>query len=340
MPSAGGECVSLIQRHLRVAGYVLTVILPALLRTRRRPVIFSRFAGLGDIISTFPAALELKKRHPHACFIYNCAASFACLPALGGVTERVTHLRPIGLVGHWYRWLLSGYYNFGSDDDDFTADHREPFLLGYARRQGVTVAVEHPRLQNRPEVLAAMERLREKQGWRNGPFVVLHPGPTWPVKQWPQASWSALVQQLRQRGVNHLVQLGSSAGGYTNLGASGTPAIPDVVSLVDKLSLEESLALISLADLFVGIDSGLLHAAVSFRVPAVGVWGATSPKFLFAESEARDFVVSPVACQGCHHRFPRLHNLTGCPHDIRCMPAVAVPDVLRACCRLLPLTAK
>src|ERR1017187_927182 len=104
--------VSLIQRHFCAAWYVLTVIVPVILRTGRRPVIFSRFAGMGDILCTFPAALELKKRHPQAPFIYNCAAGFACLPAMGGVTERVTHLHPIGLVGHWYRALLSGYYNF------------------------------------------------------------------------------------------------------------------------------------------------------------------------------------------------------------------------------------
>lgn len=107
----------LIQRHYYAAWFVLTVVLPLILRTVRRPVIFSRFAGMGDIICTFSAALEPKKIYPQATFIYNCAASFACLPAIGGVTERVTHLQAIGLVGHWYRALLSDYYSFGSDDE-------------------------------------------------------------------------------------------------------------------------------------------------------------------------------------------------------------------------------
>ena len=107
---------------------MLTVILPVILRTSRRPVVFSRFAGMGDIICTFPAALELKKRHPGATFIYNCAPAFACLPRMGGVTERVTHLQPIGLIGFWYRWLLAGFYEFSSEDDT-------PEMLADAQRQ-------------------------------------------------------------------------------------------------------------------------------------------------------------------------------------------------------------
>lgn len=329
--------MSLIKRHVCAAWYVLTVILPVIFRTGRRPVIFSRFAGMGDIIGTIPAALELKKRHADATFIYNCAKSFACLPVMGGATEHVTHLREIGLIGYWYRRLLAGYYNFGSDDDVFTADHRELFLLGYARRQGVTVREEHPRLNNRPETVESMKRLREQLGLNKGPLVLLHPGPTWPVKQWPHESWVTLVKELRQRGVLNIVQLGGGVQNYANEGARDTAIILGVVSLVDKLSLEECLALISLADLFVGIDSGLLHAAVSFQVPAVGIWGATSPKFLFAESESRTFVVSSVECQGCHHRFPRLHWTNGCPYDIKCMKEVAVDEVLQACCRCLAL---
>jgi len=323
--------VSLIKRHLSTAWYVLTVILPVILRTGRRPVIFSRYAGMGDIIGTVPAALELKKRHAGAPVIYNCAASFACLPVLGGVTEHVTNLRHIGLVGYWYRGLLAGYYNFGSDDDQFTANHDELFLLGYARRQGVSVPAEHPYLENDPKAVAAMKRLRNELGLNEQPLVLIHPGPTWRVKQWPQASWIALVQELQAKGIKHIVQLGTGVQGYSNVGASDAMTIPGVVSLVDKLSLEESLALISMADLFVGIDSGLLHAAASFHIPAVGIWGATSPRFLFSESESRHFVVSTVECQGCHHRFPRLHHITGCPYDIRCLKEISVNEVLNAC---------
>ena len=321
--------MSLIQRHFAAAWFVLTAIVPVILRTGRRPVIFSRFAGLGDIICTFPAALELKKRHPQAVFIYNCAAGFACLPAMGGVTDRVTSCPQIGLVGYWYRALLAGYYNFGSDDDNPHADQKELCLTSYARRQGVTVRGEHPPLQINPADLA---RVKSRLGKISaGPLILIHPGPTWPVKQWPDAAWAALVRELKARGFENIFQLGAGVKNYANLGAAEAGTVPGAISLVGELSLAESLALISAADLLVGIDSGLLHAAVSFRVPAVGIWGATSPKFLFAESESRAFVVSTVECQGCHHRVPRLHWGKNCPHNIRCMQAISTEEVLAAC---------
>lgn len=323
--------MSLIKRHVSAAWYVLTVILPVLLRTGRRPVIFSRFAGMGDIIGTIPAALELKKRHVGATFIYNCAASFACLPAMGGVTEHVTHLRDIGLVGYWYHWLLSGYYNFGSDDDEFASDHKELFLKGYARRKGVEVEAKHPVLTCSAAAVKKIRALLADHDLANEPFIVIHPGPTWLVKQWPAESWSSFVCGLRGKGFKKIVQVGVGVGNYSNLGASKAMNISGTIPLVDQLSLEECLSLISMARLFVGIDSGLLHAAVSFRVPAIGVWGATSPQFLFNQEDSRSFVVSQVACQGCHHRVPRLHWMSGCPHDIRCMKEIPPENVLRAC---------
>jgi ADP-heptose:LPS heptosyltransferase len=325
----------LLRRHARTFWYVITVVLPVIIRTRTRPVIFSRFAGMGDIICTVPAALELKKRHPGAVFIYNCAASYAVLPRMAGVTERVTSFRDIGVVGHWYRRLLAGYYDFGSDDDDLTADHKELCITSFAKRQGVVVRGEHSQLQVDPAVVAGLKARLEKLVVAAGPLILVHPGPTWPVKQWPDELWSALVRELKSRGFANIFQLGVGVRNYTNLGAADAGTVVGAVSLVGKLSLEECIALISQADLFVGIDSGLLHAAASFRVPAVGIWGATSPKFYFPESEARGFVVSSAECQGCHHRVPRLHNMIGCPHDIQCMKTIGVGDVLSACLRIL-----
>jgi hypothetical protein len=46
----------------------------------------------------------------------------------------------------------------------------------------------------------------------------------------------------------------------------------------EGLSLAKSLALVGLADVFLGVDSGMLHAADLFRVPAVGLFGPTDPE--------------------------------------------------------------
>ncbi len=116
--------------------------------------------------------------------------------------------------------------------------------------------------------------------------------------------------------------------------------MPGAVSLLDAFTVEECIAAIAQAKLFVGIDSGLLHIAAATRTPAVGVFGMTRPEFRFSKNYRRDFVVARVECAGCEHRKPRLHWVTGCPHDIRCMKTLPVEQVLRACAAKLPAAMK
>lgn len=319
--------IALIKRQMEALGIVLGVVLPILVRTGRRPVIFAKYSGIGDIICTFPAALELKKRHPGATFIYNCHAEYACLPRLGGVTETVTTSQNIGLVGYWYRFLLGGYYLFASDDDDPTSTPKEVYIKDFGRVFGLSLSDEHPPLKSERATVERMKSLLKKKGV-NGPMAVIHTGPSWPVREWPRESWAGLAEDLARDGSAQVVQIGTS--NHLVMGEGDKAPIPGTVSLMNELTLEESVALISLAQLFVGIDSGLLHIAVSTGVPAMGLWGATSPQFRFSERNRRFFVVSRVECQGCHHRSPRLHWVTGCPYDIKCMKTIAVDEVARA----------
>ena len=307
-----------------------------MLRTRRRPVIFSRFAGMGDIVCTIPAALELKKRHPGATFIYNCAANSACLPRLGGVTERVTHFRHIGIVGHWYRWLLAGFYHFSYADEAGQTASTEIMIREFGRAFGVETGDVHPPLSVEEIPLARAKSHLLRVGGEFENLILIHPGPSWPVRTWPHAQWLELLRGLRARGFTNIVQIGAGVGSYANAGAEEFPALAFTPSLVDQLGVEETIALISMARLFVGIDSGLLHFAACVRTKAVGIFGPTSPDLRFAPAFTKSFVTSRVECQGCHHRIPRLHWEKNCPHDIRCMKNIEVAEVLQACIKNLP----
>jgi len=317
------------KRHWEAFRYVFRVVLPTIFRTGKRPVIFAKYSGIGDIICTFPAALELKKRHPDGEFIYNCGPDYSCLPKLGGVTEHTTSFRYIGLVGFWYRFLLSGFYSFASDDDRPGRDHAELYIKDYGRSFGIELKGDHPRLRHEAAVTDRVKALLEKDGLKGGPLIVIHTGPSWPVKEWPHGSWVNLAGELRLQGYDRIVRLGTNS--HPDYGEMDLEEIPGVVSFVNQLTLEESAALIELSDLLIGIDSGLLHIAVAVGTPAVGLWGATSPQFLFSTANQRRFVISQVECQGCHHRVPRLHWMTGCPFDIKCMKAIGVEEVLKTC---------
>jgi len=308
---------------------VFTVVVPLLIRTRHRPVIFSRFTGMGDIICSIPATRELMKRHPGAAFIYNCHADFAAIPRLGDAADRVTSIKSIGLVGFWYRFLLGGFYHFAHGDDTPVTVAQESMVVEFCRQFGVPVTDQHPHLAVSPAVLNRMKGFLADRDLDPDDLILIHPGPSWPVKEWPLESWVELVAGLRAMGHTNIAQLG--VGRYMNFGKVAVESIPGTVSLVNALSLEECVAVISSAKLFVGIDSGLLHVAASTRTPSVGLFGSTSPQFFYPASFRRHFCVSGVECAGCYHRVPRLHWVTGCPFDIRCMKTIPPDGALRAC---------
>jgi ADP-heptose:LPS heptosyltransferase len=319
----------LLSRHAAALGYVVRVILPVIFKTGRRPVIFSRHTGMGDIICTIPAVRELMKRHPGATFIYNCHADFAAVPKLAGITGHITSLEPIGVVGYWYHFLLAGFYHFAHGDDTPGQVAREPMVVEFLRQFDLPLAEEHPELPVSPAAQQKAIAILKARNVALESLVLIHPGPSWPVREWPREHWSRLVAELRARGFTNIAQLG--VGRYMNFGKVEVQLVPGTVSLLDAFTVEECLATIAGAKLFVGIDSGLLHLAAAARTPAVGIFGMTLPEYRFSKNYRQDFVVNRVECAGCEHRKPRLHWVTGCPHDIQCMKTLGVDAVLRAC---------
>jgi ADP-heptose:LPS heptosyltransferase len=324
---------ALLARHWQALVFVFTVIVPLILRKRRRPVIFSRWSGMGDIICTIPAAMELKQRHPGATFIYNCHPDFAAVPRLTGIAGRITSLEPIGLIGHWYRFLLAGFYHFAHGDDLPDSGSREPMVVEFCRQFNLPVTEEHPALSVTDSVRKRVLALFAEKKLDSTTLVLVHPGPSWPVREWPRENWTRLVAELRQRGFTNIAQLG--VGRYLNFGKVDVQVIPGAVSLVDAFTIEECIAAIAQANLFVGIDSGLLHIAAGTRTPSVGIFGMTLPEYRFSKNFRKYFVTNRVECAGCEHRKPRLHWLTSCPYDIKCMKTLGVDEVLRACLTLL-----
>lgn len=329
MPGKTEKALSreLFARHAAALGYVLGVLLPVILRTGRRPVIFSRHSGMGDIICTLPAVRELMKRHLGATFIYNCHADFAAIPKLTGAAHYFTSLKHIGLVGHWYRFLLGGFYHFSHGDDSADSGCYEPMVSEFLRQFGLPLSEEHPEMPVTPEARKKVDSIFAQKQLDFSRLVLIHPGPSWPVREWPRESWTQLVSKLREQGYTSIAQLG--VGRYLNFGRVEVPLIPGTVSLLDSFTIEECIAAIDSAKLFIGIDSGLLHIAASTRTPSVGIFGATLPEYRFSKDFRKDFIPSQVECKGCEHRKPQLHWITGCPYDIKCMKMVAVNEVLR-----------
>lgn len=99
----------------------------------------------------------------------------------------------------------------------------------------------------------------------------------------------------------------------------------DGVTQVDTQSFRDACALLSRADLFVGTDGGLHHAAAAMGIKAVVIWGGfTHPRNLGYDSHIN-----------LHSGVEPCGNLKACNHCKKAMDAITVDMVARAiesCC--------
>ena len=276
----------------------------------------------------------MKSRHPKSAFIYNCNPEFHKLPLLGGVASVVVSTDVAALKRFW-PFAFQAIYEFewGGDGKNHYVSDEFPIEV-FCSQHGLAPTREHPRLTLPTELARhAVALLAGHQSSAVGPLIVFHTGPTWAIREWPHASWCHLIARLQSAGFKNIVRVGASRNAF--LGDIQTEVIPGVTSLVDMLGLEETIGVIAQAKLLIGIDSGLLHMAAWVKTPFVGIWGPTSPQLRFSDSCKQLAVVSSVPCQGCHHRLPCIHWISGCRHDIACMKAINVDSVFRACRQIL-----
>jgi len=95
-----------------------------------------------------------------------------------------------------------------------------------------------------------------------------------------------------------------------------------VHNLAGRLTLRQSIAVLSLCRLFIGNDSGLMHVAAALGVPLAAVFGPTEPGRTAPLSERSRMLYRGADCAPCTRRE--------CPTDHRCMAAIGAGEVLAA----------
>jgi ADP-heptose:LPS heptosyltransferase len=110
------------------------------------------------------------------------------------------------------------------------------------------------------------------------------------------------------------------------------------VDCVGAFGLTETAGIIEQINLFIGIDSGLLHIAGAVATPSIGLFGAVDPEKRLGCETPSIAIASGVPCLGCHHRNPRLHWMENCAKDILCMKNIVPEMVFQAATELLTST--
>jgi ADP-heptose:LPS heptosyltransferase len=294
--------------------------------TGRPVILFDRTAGIGDIICTFPAIIAFRKQHPEALLVYRVRRSFKVLVEMGQVADSIIeddNSLAKSLIRN-YRWILRPRL----EDERPQGREHAHLVDDFCQTLGVTPASRQPRLHVSAKALEVQNHfvvpLRKNQKL----LIGIHVGPSWRVREWTASGWERLVKLLHDQFNCVVIQLGSDE--HTATGTQMAPRIAGCLDWVNKFTLEETIATVQLLDLFVGIDSGILHAAGAVGTPVVGLFGPINPKLRLPQENPAVAVTSAVSCLGCHHRLPVLHWFDNCPHSIACMRNITPEAVLNS----------
>ncbi len=152
----------------------------------------------------------------------------------------------------------------------------------------------------------------------SGPFVAFEPDTNrtffGDLRAWPIEFWQAALTQLGQRRPDlRLVQLGTGTG----------PTVAGAFDLRGRTSFRVAALVLAQARLFVGTESGLMHAAQAVGGRALILWGGlTLPEFIGYPQSQRT-LCKYVACAPCG-------NNGWCDNGRICMRGISVEEVVAA----------
>jgi heptosyltransferase-3 len=178
------------------------------------------------------------------------------------------------------------------------------------------------------EAAATIATRLEAAGLTNAPFAVIHPAAAFATKQWAADKFARVADGLAAQGFRIVVITRSDEASLVDE-ITRTASAP-VLAFTD-LSLPEITALLALARLFVGNDSGIAHMAAAVETPAVVIFGSSNIAHWrpWTSGVAAEVVFEEMECQPCHGYFCEKFD------EPECIKRVPVERVMAAAERVL-----
>ncbi len=129
----------------------------------------------------------------------------------------------------------------------------------------------------------------------------------WPQKKWPITHFSKLISELGGDEFE-FVLLGSEGEKEEAAMLCGASEMP-LIDLSGRLDFEKLLAAVAGCDLVVGNDTGTMHVAGALGIPALTLFGPTSP-LKWRGLSARALFKGGLSCRPCYY----LGQMPACPH--------------------------
>ncbi len=108
-------------------------------------------------------------------------------------------------------------------------------------------------------------------------FIVIHPVSRWMFKCWDDERFSMVIDYLQKEGHRVVVTASPEQNELDRISKILSYCNSEPLNLSGKLTLKELSALISMAKLFVGVDTAPMHMAAALNIPVIALFGPTDP---------------------------------------------------------------
>jgi len=198
----------------------------------------------------------LRQLRPKTAWILDKTLRPALAALLAGVPERIG----MGIRGQ--RRIITNPGLDASYDEVYPIE----CLIALLEQVGVSLETTEPNLKLPTGAVATIEQ-RFAVDFR--PWTVIGLGASTPNKDWSRAQWIAFIEATRRRTRGTIFLIGGAANAPAATDLIESTAGATIINACD-LTLIESAALMKLADLFVGPNSGPMNIAAAVGTPAFG----------------------------------------------------------------------
>jgi ADP-heptose:LPS heptosyltransferase len=147
-----------------------------------------------------------------------------------------------------------------------------------------------------------IEKFLFQEGIKPGDFTVFVSATArWQSKFWAQEPFARLCDELVRRYGAKLIFSGlPSEVGY--LQGIREMMREDAIIMAGRTTIKQFLALLKRSHLYVGVDSGSMHAAAAFGVPVVALFGPSNPRWIGPYGQEQGIVKVDLHCAPCNKR--------------------------------------
>ncbi|WP_455667726.1 glycosyltransferase family 9 protein [Phocaeicola sp.] len=148
-------------------------------------------------------------------------------------------------------------------------------------------------------------------------------------KNWPYIKWLELIRLLDSNKFNILLLGGVKEEKELKV-MKVQFASCNIWNFVGKCNIQQSIALLSLSDIVVGADTGLMHCAGALDKPSLTLFGCTDYREYLPFGVRSECIASTVECSPCFGTF----KAVTCSEK-KCMDMISVDQVYNRICEIL-----